>query len=91
MKSKQIIATLADTCSITKTQATQALKVMEGSIASSLVMHGEYQLDGIGKLKVKDRAQRTGRNPKTGEPLQIPAKKAITFTTAKALSEALNV
>ena len=45
---------------------------------------------GLGKLKFTTRAARTGRNPATGESIEIPAKNAVKFSVAKALSDALN-
>ena len=52
---------------------------------------GEVTLPGIGKLSVTQRAAREGRNPATGEPLKIAAKKAVKFGAAKALKDAVNV
>ncbi len=90
MKRQDIINAIADTTSISKTAASAALSNLEGLIASSLVEQGEYTLQGVGKLKVKTRAARTGRNPKTGEPLAIAESKAVSFSVAKAMKEALN-
>ncbi len=47
-------------------------------------------LPGLGKLKPTERAARTGRNPATGLPMEVPAKRLVKFVEAKALSEALN-
>lgn len=55
-----------------------------------LATGGEITLPGIGKLSVSKRAARTGRNPRTGEELQIAAKNAPKFTAAKALKDAVN-
>ena len=48
---------------------------------------GEVPLKGLGKFKVVARQARTGRNPQTGEPIQIPAKTVVRFTIAKALKD----
>ncbi len=48
---------------------------------------GEIPLPGLGKFKVVKRKARTGRNPATGEPIQIPAKTVVKFSVAKALKE----
>jgi DNA-binding protein HU-beta len=90
MSRKETIDAIASTSGITKEQAKTALQNIEGLIASSLVESGEYQLVGVGTLKVKQRAERTGRNPKTGEPIEIAASKAVTFSVAKAMKTALN-
>lgn len=47
-------------------------------------------LPGLGVFNVKERAARTGRNPRTGEVVQIPAKKVVKFTASKALQTAVN-
>ncbi len=60
------------------------------SILADLKATGECNIPGVGKIKAVQREARTGRNPFTGEPLQIPAKKAVTFSASKALKDALN-
>lgn len=57
---------------------------------TTLAAGGDITLPGIGKLSVTERAARTGRNPATGESLEIAAKKAPKFTAAKALKDAIN-
>ena len=57
--------------------------------AAELLGGGEIPLPGLGKLKSKDIAARHGRNPRTGETLDIPAHKAVTFTACKDLKEAM--
>lgn len=58
--------------------------------ASTALDHGEeLTLPGLGKLKTTIRAARTGRNPATGAAIEIPAKRAVTFTAAKALKDAV--
>lgn len=48
-----------------------------------------FTIPGIGKLVLVDRKARTGRNPRTGEPVEIPAKKVVKFRIAKACKEAI--
>ena len=50
----------------------------------------DVPLPGLGKLKATKRAARTGRNPATGLPMEVPAKRLVKFSEAKALSDALN-
>ena len=59
-------------------------------VAAELVSGREVPLPGFGKLSVKTRAERTGRNPRTGAEMKIPACKVASFTAAKALRETLN-
>ena len=57
--------------------------------AAELLGGGEITLPGLGKLKSKDVAARRGRNPRTGEMLDIPAHRAVTFAACKNLKEAM--
>lgn len=61
-----------------------------GKVAQEqLANGGEVTLPGIGKLTVAEKAARKGRNPKTGEEIDIPAKRAPKFSAAKALKDAV--
>lgn len=57
---------------------------------SILSAGGEMPLPGLGSIKVKSRAARKGRNPRTGEPVAVPAKRTVKLAPGKALREALN-
>lgn len=59
-------------------------------IESELEAGGDVALAGFGAFTVKQRAARTGRNPRTGEPLEIPASRTVAFKPAKALRERMN-
>ena len=62
-----------------------------GAVALATLKHGgDVPLPGLGSLKPTVRRAREGRNPRTGKPVKIPAKKAVKFTAHKALKEALN-
>ncbi|WP_299392529.1 HU family DNA-binding protein [uncultured Desulfovibrio sp.] len=65
------------------------LEALGDVAAAELLGGGEIPLPGLGKLKSKDIAARTGRNPRTGETLDIPAHKAVTFAACKDLKEAM--
>jgi len=72
-----------------KAAAKRALNTV-GAALSDLLSHGEkVRFPGIGSFTVRERRARTGRNPRTGEKLRIPAKKAVSFSPAKALKERL--
>ena len=60
------------------------------SMVDSLAQGDGIEIRGFGSLKVKDRAEREGRNPKTGESLRIPAKKLPFFRIGKELHERIN-
>jgi len=66
------------------------LDAITDSIASALKEGDQVALVGFGTFLVKERAARTGRNPQTGEPIQIAAAKIPTFKAGKALKDAVN-
>ncbi|EPL0707270.1 HU family DNA-binding protein, partial [Acinetobacter baumannii] len=71
-------------------QATAALNALESGVTKALAAGEDVALIGFGTFTVKKRAARTGRNPKTGEELQIAASKVPSFKAGKALKEAVN-
>lgn len=75
--------------SVTKKTAEAWLSAVCEIIGAALIEGGEVTLPGVGKLKTDTRAARAGRNPATGETIQIPAKTVIKFVPAKLLKDAL--
>jgi len=73
----------------TKVQAEEVVNGMFDAIVSTLSKGEEVSIAGLGIFSVKDRAARVARNPKTGEPVQVPARKVPKFRAAKALKEAV--
>ncbi len=90
MHKSQLIKNIAASANLTQAQATAALQAFETSIIDELANGGEVVLTGFGTFKVTERAARTGRNPKTGESLEIAASKVPSFKAGKALKEAVN-
>lgn len=74
---------------ITKAQAKQLVDAMLEAMRAALVSGEEISLPGFGKFKVQDKPARTGRNPATGEAIQIAASKKVGFSPAKALKDAV--
>jgi len=68
---------------LNKKDAEAAIKAMVGAIDTMTENGDTVIIKGFGSFKVKTRAARTARNPKTGEPLQVPAKDVLTFKAAK--------
>lgn len=88
---KQLIDTIAEeVTSITKDQIWQVLTILGDTAANTLQQDKEIVLPGIGKLKPTQRAARVGRNPQTGEAIQIPAKRVVKLTVSKKLTDHLN-
>lgn len=74
---------------LSKKQATAAVEAVIGAVKNTLASGGKVQLVGFGTFSVKTKAARIGRNPKTGEKINIPAKKVPVFKAGKALKDAV--
>ena len=72
-----------------KAQAERAVDAMIDSIVETLKGGGEVSIAGLGIFATKQRAARTARNPKTGEPVQVPAMRVPKFRPAKAMKDAV--
>ena len=90
MNKSELIKHIATTAGLTQAHATAALQAVETGVIDTLANGGEVALVGFGTFSVTAKAARTGRNPKTGEAIQIAAKKVPTFKAGKALKEAVN-
>ena len=81
---------IAESADISKAAATRALDTVFSGITEALKKGDQVTLVGFGTFQVRDRAARTGRNPKTGEAIQIAASKNPAFKAGKALKDAVN-
>lgn len=90
MNKSELIEHIAQSAGINKTQATAALQAFETGVIDTLANGGTVELKGFGTFKITERAERNGRNPKTGETLVIPASKAPTFKAGSKFKEAVN-
>jgi DNA-binding protein HU-beta len=90
MNKSELIASIAESSNLTKADAGRALDAMTSAITESLKNGEPVTLIGFGTFEVRDRAARTGRNPRTGEELQIKASKNPAFKAGKALKDAVN-
>ena len=87
MTKTQLVKEIAEECDLTKKQVQAVLDAVQ-DLAYREAKDG-FTLPGIGKLVVVNRKARMGRNPKTGEPIKIPAKKALKFRIAKAAKDSI--
>lgn len=93
MTRKEMAEKLAAECSTTlKTvkDADNVLKSVFYLISHELVSGGSVSIDRFGTFKVAERSERSGRNPRTGEEITIPAHKSVTFSAYKPLKAAVN-
>ena len=86
---KQMAATLAESHDLPKRQVEAMLGEFVQSFAEHLQQGTKIRIPGLGIFQVSSRAARMGRNPATGEPIQIKASKKIAFRPAKELKEAI--
>ena len=90
MNKSELIAAISESADLTKADAGRALDATITAITESLKSGEPVALVGFGTFEVRDRAARTGRNPRTGETIQINASKNPAFKAGKALKEAVN-
>lgn len=74
----------------TKVSAEKAYDAFCDVLAKGVADEGGVRLPSVGAFSVADRAARTGRNPQTGQPITIAARKVVKFSAAKALTEQVN-
>ncbi len=90
MNKMDLIEKVAENARLTKKDASVALDVLVEVIADALAHGEDVKLAGLGGFSVKTRASRKGVNPSTGETIEIPASKAVSFKVAKTLKDRLN-
>ncbi|HUL12350.1 MAG TPA: HU family DNA-binding protein [Methylococcaceae bacterium] len=86
---KELIDVLAERTGQSKKVTEDFIDALGDSLRESLAQGNEAILPGVGKITVKEKSARTGRNPATGETIQIAARKAPAFTAAKVLKDAV--
>ena len=86
----EIIADAAGICDVSKAEAQRAVDAVFTTITDNLTRGEEVRLTGFGSFSVAQRAARAGRNPKTGETIQIKASKAPKFKAGSPLKDAVN-
>ncbi|MFC4617814.1 HU family DNA-binding protein [Camelliibacillus cellulosilyticus] len=90
MNKSELINAVAESTDLSKKEATQAVDSVFSAITNVLKEGGKVQLIGFGNFEVRERAARKGRNPQTGEEIDIAASKVPAFKPGKALKDAVN-
>ena len=90
MNKAELVEAVAENSDLTKAAATKAVASMIAAIADALSKGEQVSLVGFGTFLVRERAARTGRDPRSGEPIQIKASKNPAFKAGKALKDAVN-
>jgi nucleoid DNA-binding protein len=89
MNKREIVAEMAKVLDSNESSR-RALDALLDTVSGALKQKQSVSLAGFGSFKVEKRNARTGRNPKTGEPIQIKARNVLKFSPAKALKDAVN-
>lgn len=90
MNKGNLIDKVAKDCNMSKATAGQVLNSVLGAITGAVAAGEKVTLIGFGTFSVTERAARTGRNPRTGKTMQIPAKNVVKFKAGKKLADAVN-
>ena len=90
MNKTELVAAMAEQAELSKKDSEKALKAFIDVVTDELKKDEKVQLVGFGTFEVAQRAAREGRNPLTGEKMQIKASKAPKFKAGKALKDAVN-
>lgn len=90
MNKGELIDAVAASAGLSRADATKAVDAVLDNVTSTLSGGGSVSLVGFGTFSVKSRAARMGRNPRTGEAIQIKASKVPGFKAGKALKDAVN-
>lgn len=89
MNKSDLITRVSEVADLSKKDATKAVEAVFDSITEALQAGDKVQLIGFGNFEVRERAARKGRNPQTGEEIEIAASKVPAFKPGKALKEGL--
>ena len=89
MTQTQLVKHLAAECEVSNKLAKQLVETLAGTAVKEVRKNGSFVIPGLGKLVRVDRKARMGRNPATGETINIPAKKVVKFRVAKAVKDAI--
>lgn len=89
MKKKELITAMAGKANLSQKDAGKALEALTAAITETLMTDGNLTIPGLGKFQVKERAARIGKNPRTGEMVEIAASHYPAFKAGKALKDAI--
>lgn len=89
MNKQELIGTVSDQTGLSRSESTTAVEAVFNSIGAALKRGDEVRIVGFGTFAVSRRKASTGRNPRTGEPMQIPASVSPKFRPGKTLKDSL--
>lgn len=90
MNKTDLIAVVAHSAKISKSTADRSISSFLDAVTTALANEGKVTLSGFGTFSIIERAARSGRNPRTGKQLTIPARNVVRFRTGKRLAESID-
>ncbi len=90
MTKKDIVKTIAERLGLTQVETKEVVQCTLDAIIDALVESGSIELRNFGVFKVKHRAPRKARNPRTGEEVMVPAKKVVVFKPGRLMEEKIH-
>ena len=90
MKKKDLVESISKQCDISKTTASDAIDIIVQSITDAINNDEKVDIKGFGSFNISDRKARKGRNPHTGEEIEIKASRVPTFKASKSLKDYCN-
>ena len=91
MNKNDLVSAVASSTAMSKVDSAKAVEGVFDAISGALSSGGDVRIVGFGTFSVANRKATTGRNPRTGQAIQIPASKRPKFTVGKALKDAVNM
>lgn len=89
MNKSQLLQAMAEKTGKSRKEVAEFMDLLVTTAYAEAKRNGEFTIPGLGKLQKKDRAARMGRNPATGEQIQIPAKTVVKFRVSKAAKDSI--
>jgi DNA-binding protein HU-beta len=89
MTKSELVRVLSEDVELPRRQVTELVEAMLAKITEVLKTGDKVQLTPFGQFRIRDRAARVARNPQTGEPVNVPAKRVLKFTAGRTLKEAV--
>lgn len=90
MTKAELVVNVAEKSGLDRRKAEKAVNAFVDTVKQALIEGDKVQIIGFGTFENRERSARTGRNPRTGEPIEIAASKLPSFKAGKALKEAVN-
>ena len=89
MRKPELAAAIADRTDLTREKASEVINTFTDQISAAAARGEDVTLIGFGTFNIREREARNGRNPQTGQTIQIPASKTVGFKAGKALKDAI--